>query len=74
MHNELIFEDETFSDIARKMERWYGITIEFSDDHIISERMSGTFTTETIQEALTALQYSTKFHYSVKGSMITITQ
>jgi len=74
VHNELIFEDETFGDIARKMERWYGITIEFSDDHIISERMSGTFTTETIQEALTALQYSTKFHYSVKGNMITITQ
>ena len=74
VHNELIFQDETFGDIARKMERWYGITIEFSDDRIISERMSGTFTTETIQEALTALQYSTKFHYSVKGSMITITQ
>lgn len=74
VHNELIFQDETFGDIARKMERWYGMTIEFSDENIVNERMSGTFTTETIQEALTALQYSTKFHYSVKGSMITITQ
>jgi transmembrane sensor len=74
VHNELIFEDETFNDIARKMERWYGITIEFSDEHIANERMSGTFTTETIQEALTALQYSTKFQYSVKGTLITITK
>ena len=74
VHNELIFEDETFSDIARKMERWYGITIEFSNEQIANERMSGTFTTETIQEALTALQYSTKFQYSVKGTQITITK
>ena len=74
VHNEFIFEDEAFSDIARKMERWYGVNIEFKDGNIANEHISGTFTTETIQEALTALQYSTKFHYSVKGTMITITQ
>jgi len=72
--NELIFEDEAFTDIARKLERWYGITIELTDEIIANERMSGTFTTETIQEALKALQYSTKFHYSVKGNSITITK
>ncbi|MBO9681508.1 MAG: FecR family protein [Flavisolibacter sp.] len=74
VRNELIFQDETFSDIARKMERWYGFTIEIRDEEIASERLSGTFTTETIQEALTALQYSTKFHYSIKGKQVTITQ
>ena len=72
VHNELIFQDEAFSDIAHKMERWYGVTIEFTDERIANEHLSGTFTTETIQDALNALQYSTKFHYSIKGNLITI--
>jgi ferric-dicitrate binding protein FerR (iron transport regulator) len=74
VHNELIFQDETFRDIAHKMERWYGFTIEITDEEIAGERLSGTFTIETIQEALTALQYSTKFNYSIKGKQVTITR
>jgi transmembrane sensor len=74
VHNELIFQDETFSDVAHKMERWYGVAIEFKDDKVADEHLSGTFTTETIQDALTALQYSTRFHYAVKGNAITITK
>jgi ferric-dicitrate binding protein FerR (iron transport regulator) len=74
VHNELIFQDEAFSDVAHKLERWYGVTIEFNNEKVANERLSGTFTTETIQDALNALQYSTKFHYNIKGNMITITQ
>jgi transmembrane sensor len=74
VNNKIIFQDESFRDIAVKMERWYGIEIEFADEYVADERLSGTFTTETIQEALAALQYSTKFHYSIKGNLITITR
>jgi len=74
VHNELIFQDETFREIAHKMERWYGVSIEFKDEEIANERLSGTFTTETIRDALNALEYSTKFHYSIKGNLVTITQ
>ena len=74
VHNELIFQDEAFNEIALKMERWYGVTIEFKDEQIAKERLSGTFTTETIQDALNALQQTTKFHYVIKGHLITITQ
>lgn len=74
VNNKLIFHDETFSGIARKMERWYGVTIKFEEDAIANERLSGTFTNENVQEALNALQLATKFHYSMKGNVITITQ
>jgi transmembrane sensor len=74
VNNELIFQDETFSEVAHRMERWYGVAIEFKDGRVADEHLSGTFTTETIQDALTALQYSTRFHYLVRGNMITITQ
>lgn len=74
VHNELIFQDESFRDIAMKMEKWYGVAIEFRDEKLAGERLSGTFTSETIDEALTALQLSTKFHYIIRGNLITITQ
>lgn len=74
VNNELIFQDEDFRQIAMKMEKWYGIAIEFKDEKIANERLSGTFTSENVQEALTALQLTTKFHYIIKGNLITITQ
>ncbi|HWI92040.1 MAG TPA: FecR family protein [Flavisolibacter sp.] len=74
VHNELVFQDENFHDIAMKMEKWYGVAIEFRDEKLANERLSGTFTSETIDEALTALQLSTKFHYIIRGNLITITQ
>ena len=74
VHNELIFQDEDFAEIAMKMEKWYGVAIEFRDQKLANERLSGTFTSETIEEALTALQLSTKFHYNIKGNLVTITQ
>lgn len=72
--NKLIFQDESFADVAKKMERWYGVHIEFIQASLMNEHLSGTFIKETIQEALRALQLSTKFHYSVKGNNITITK
>lgn len=74
VHNELVFQDERFDAVAAKMEKWYGVAIGFKDEKLAGERLSGTFTSETINEALNALQYSTKFHYSIKGNLITITQ
>lgn len=74
VRNELIFQDEDFREVAMKMEKWYGVAIEFKDEKIAGERLSGTFTSESIQEALIALQLTTKFHYTIKGNLITITQ
>lgn len=72
--NELIFQDEDFHEIASKMEKWYGVAIEFKDEKVANEHLSGTFTSETVQEALNALQLATKFHYTIKGNLVTITQ
>lgn len=74
VHNELIFQDESFHEIAMKMEKWYGVAIEFRDEKLANERLSGTFTSETVKEALEALQLATKFHYIIRGNLITITQ
>ena len=72
--NKLIFQNESFSELAERMERWYGVAIEFRDEDVAHQRLSGTFTTETIQEAIEELQYTTRFKYSIKSNQVIITK
>jgi transmembrane sensor len=72
--DRLVFQDEPFSELAMKMERWYGVKINIQDERIATQRVSGILTTETIQEAMDALQLSTSFHYDLKSNLITITR
>jgi len=70
--NKLVFEDEPFSEVAKKMERWYGVAISFDDEVIAGYRMHGSFTNETIKEALDALKIGFHFNYKMEGNNITI--
>lgn len=70
--NKLIFQDESFADVAKKMERWYDVHIAFKDESVANDRLYGSFTTETITEALDALKIGFKFNYKIEGKNITI--
>ena len=70
--NKLIFQDEAFRDLARRMERWYGVTIRFDGSGKEDLRFTGTFEKETIQQALDALKLTGNFNYSIDGTQITI--
>jgi transmembrane sensor len=70
--NKLIFDNETFEEVAVKMERWYGVIIRFKNDKLRSLRMTGTFEKESITEALAALQLLSPFSYTMKNDYITI--
>ncbi|MFC0514344.1 FecR family protein [Mucilaginibacter angelicae] len=70
--NKLIFRDESFADLATRMERWYGVEIKFKNDGMKKYRFSGTYQKESITEALYALQHTENFHYKIKNSTIYI--
>ena len=72
VENKLIFQDESFAELAVKMERWYGVEISFANDKLKRERLSGTFTKESIQEALEILQMTTPFRFKIKSNSIFI--
>ncbi len=74
VENKLVFQDDSFEELAVKMERWYGVDISFTSDKIAGERLSGTFTRETIQEALEILQMTTHFKFTNKSNTIIITE
>jgi ferric-dicitrate binding protein FerR (iron transport regulator) len=74
--NKLVFqENETFRDVALKMERWFGgITISFADDEVANYRIYGSFTNETITQALDALREAFNFKYKSTGTNIIISK
>jgi transmembrane sensor len=74
VENKLIFSNESLEEIAVKMERWFGMAVEFKDPSFKSERFTGTFTNETIQQALEALQITINFQFTIKDNTIIITK
>ncbi|RYZ27690.1 MAG: DUF4974 domain-containing protein [Chitinophagaceae bacterium] len=75
IENKLVFDNESFEEVARRMERWYGVTINFKNESLKQEHFTGTFEKETVWQALEAIRLSTPFHYQrLQNNVILITQ
>jgi len=70
--NYLIFNNERFEDIAIKMERWFDVNIVFQDSSVKNYRFTGTFTNETVEQTLDALEFSSRFHYQIDKKKVII--
>ena len=64
--NKLIFEDDSFNDIAALLERWYGVRIAFEDDIVRNYRFTGVFENEDIQTVLNFLKESRHFNFKME--------
>ncbi|MDH7463541.1 FecR family protein [Chitinophagaceae bacterium 26-R-25] len=74
VENKLVFSNTDFEEIVRQMQRWYGISIELKNEPLKKMRFSGTFTHETITQALDAMKITTVFHYTmIDNNSIVIT-
>lgn len=71
--NKLVFADESFSEIAAQLERWYGVRILFMDDAIRHYRFTGIFEKEEIGAVLSFLKESRSFNFELeKGETNTV--
>jgi ferric-dicitrate binding protein FerR (iron transport regulator) len=70
MYNRLAFDGENFQELATELERWYDITIVVRDEQLNHYHFSGSFTTETVEEALKDLQLTADFTYKINGKEI----
>jgi transmembrane sensor len=70
----LVFYDETFEDMALKMERWYNVKIIIQNEKLKKERYTGKFIKdENIYQVLEAIKATTPIKYKVKDNEVTIT-
>lgn len=72
--NRLIFSNETFEEIAIKMERWYAVKITFDNEKLKAKRFTGTFENETVSQALSAMQLTLPFNYTINKDQVIIKQ
>ena len=68
----LLFKNESFYQITKKLERHYDLKIEIKDIEVSKERYTGRFKTETIEEVLKAFQKIKDFEYTIDLKNITI--
>ena len=68
----LLFKNEDFYHIAKKLERRYDVKIEIKNLKLSKERYTGRFKTETIEEVLKAFQRIKGFDYTITENLIRI--
>lgn len=72
--NRLEIVNESFDEIKNKLERWYNVKIVFADEEVGRYTFTATFTRESIDQVLKALQFSYHFAYKTEGETITISK
>ena len=70
--NRLVFRDEDFVILSRRLERWYNVEIEIKDEDLKTALFSGIFVNETVEQALDALKLATPFKYKMKKNHIIV--
>ncbi len=68
----ITFNKEKLIDLALRLEKKYDVKIDIKSETLKEKRFSGTFTNQTIQQALDALQLSYPFTYTINNRLVTI--
>lgn len=69
----LIFENETFEDLAKRLERWYNVNIRINDSKLLKNRYTGKFVNdEPLEQVLRVIEKTTPISYTIDKENVTI--
>jgi transmembrane sensor len=72
LENKLVFDNEYFDEVAKKMERWYSVSISFKNAQLKEKRFSGKFEKESLNTALEALKATSSFNFFMDNGKVII--
>jgi transmembrane sensor len=74
INNRLSFEKEPFLELGKRMERWFDVRISFTNTAIGNELMTGSFSKESLIQALDALRFTNNnaFNYTIEEKEVLI--
>ena len=77
MQNRLYFNDMSFQELLKNMERKYGVSFHVADSSLDTIHFTGSFKDETVAQALDALRLTAEksiedFIYEIKGNQVFI--
>lgn len=70
--NKLVFDGETLSEVALKLERWYGVKVTIEGEELKNTEYTGVFSDDNLTDVLVALQLSGNFKYVVRKNEVVI--
>lgn len=68
----LIFENEKFGTILKKLERFYNVSIENNCDALFNEQFTGQFDLESIEEVLKTFKNTVPFSFEIESQKVVI--
>jgi len=68
----LVFNQTPLSEVAKSLERWYGVTVIIESPGLKKRIIRGRHEKETITEVLTTLQFIIDFDFDIKDKTVTI--
>jgi ferric-dicitrate binding protein FerR (iron transport regulator) len=71
--DRLVFEDEPFENIAKQLERRFGVQIIIENEALKKFRYTGVLKKISFEQTIKAIQLTTKFNYTIQDNKITIT-
>lgn len=72
IYNRLVFNGESFGELAPQLERWYNIQVVFTDDRLKKLQFNGSFENETVEQAFTALSTAVPFRFRTEGHKVLV--
>jgi len=72
--NRIEIYDQDFDEIKDVLEKWYNVDIKFTNSALEKYRFTATFSKETLEEALKALQGVEYFKYEIHGDQVIISK
>lgn len=72
LDNKLIFRDETFENLTKSMGRWYNKNIYIKRSDLKNLKFSANFDSESLEDALKALQMTEPFNFKIQGNDVFI--
>jgi transmembrane sensor len=70
--NKLAFDGETLENIALKIERWYDVKVQLTDERLKDVKYSAVFADESLQEVMEALRLTGSFRYTIAKKEVVI--
>jgi transmembrane sensor len=73
VYNRFEFRGDNFEELARKLERWYNVTIVFTDEQVKQLSFDGSFEGETVDKAFRYLHVANpSFNYKIINHEISV--
>ncbi|MEP7376262.1 MAG: FecR domain-containing protein [Chitinophagaceae bacterium] len=70
VYNRIEFQGDSFEEVSKKLERWYNVTIVFTDERSKQLSVTGSFEKETVDQAFAALKVAFPINYKITNHEI----